>query len=279
MKKSWLLNAVLLVIAAALGWFVYLKPRSDERPSYRLTALQAGAARQIRLERRGIPPIVLEKKEGRWRMTAPFSGDTDPFRVQQLLAVVDAKSAHRFAATDLERFDLDRPQTRLTIDGEGFDFGAVSSVMREQYVLTGGAVYTIEPRYAGAFPTDPAQLLRKQLFAAGEVPVRFEFPDFAVAQGERGWEISPKSHELSQDDFNRWVAMWREAAALRAEPYASAKSMGMIRVDIKSAGKLVFDIVQKEPELVLARLDEQVQYHFFLEVGKRLLAPPGAPDR
>lgn len=275
MKKSRLINAALLMVVVALGWFVYLKPRSDEPASYPLSELKADQVRHIRLERRGGAAIVLEKEEDSWRITAPFAAHADPFHVQRLLAILNAKSAHRLAATDLARFDLERPQTRLVIDGASFDFGTVSTVTGEQYVRSGGAVYPIDARYGEALPADAAQLIRKQLLAPGEAPVRFEFRDFSVAQSEGRWRVTPQVAELSQDDLNRWVDAWREAAALRVEPYAGKKLIGEIKLEFRDGRQLTLGILQREPELILERPDEKLQYYFFSETAKRLLAPPG----
>lgn len=275
MKKSWWVNAVLLIAVVALGWFVYLKPRSDEPVSYPVSALKAAEAGKIRIERAGHTPVVLEKKDGLWFITAPITAPAEPFQVQRLLAILDARAASRFTATDLARFDLDRPAARLTIDTQTFSFGTVSTLTREQYVLTGETVYALELRYGAALPADYMQLIRRQLFSAGEEPVSFEFSDFTVRSVDGKWTVTPAPADLSQDDINRWVDDWRLASALRAEPHVKGKPMGEIKVEFKDGGKLILNIMQREPELVLLRPDQNLQYSFFAQVAKRLLSPPG----
>lgn len=275
MKKSWLLNAALLILVVALGWFAYLKPRSDEPTSYALSTLKADQVRHVRLERGGSPAIAIEKKEDLWLITAPFTARADPFHLERLLAIVTARAAHRFAGTDLARFELDQPQARLTIDGQSFSFGTVSAVTREQYVLTGGTVYAIDPRYGGALPATAEQLIGRQLFAGNEAPVRFEDGDFSVAQNGGKWSVTPPVADLSQDDFNRWVDEWRQTAALRAEHHADKKTIGEIKVEFRDGRKLTLGILQREPELIISRPDEKVRYYFPSETARRLLTPPG----
>lgn len=275
MKKSWVLNAVLLVVVVALGFFAYLKPRSDEPTTYALSTLQADQVRQVRLDRGGSPAIAIEKKGNLWLIIAPFTAHADPFHVERLLAIVAARAAHRFAGTDLARFELDQPPARLTIDGQSFSFGAVSAVTREQYVLTGGTVYAIDPRYGRALPATPEQLIRRQLFAGNEAPARFEFRDFSVTQNDGKWSVTPPASALSQDDFNRWVDEWRHVTALRAERHADNKPIGEIKVEFKDGRKLTLGILQREPELIISRPDEKLQYYFPTETAKRLLMPPG----
>ena len=165
MSRAWWLNAALAVVVAALGLLVFLKPGDPDQAGHALSALKAGEARSIRIERPGAAAILIERKGDEWHMTAPLAARADFFRVQRLLAIAGARSAHRLAATELSRFELERPETRLTIDEQRFDFGMVNSVSREQYVLTGNAVYTIGFRYAASLPGGAADLIDKPSLA------------------------------------------------------------------------------------------------------------------
>jgi len=274
MTRSWLRIVALLIVVVALGCFVYFKPRSDGPAGYPLSALKAGDAGKIQIERTGQAPATLEKKDAQWFITAPFTAPAEPFQVQRLLSILDARASSRLAATDLARFDLDRPVARLTVDAQTFSFGAINAVEHEQYVLTGNTVYPVEPRYGATLPADVTQLIRRQLFAASEVPVRFEFSDFTVASADGKWSVAPAPADLSQDDINRWVDDWRLASALHAEPAAGGKAAGAIKVEFKDGTKVTLGIVQREPELVLLRPDQNLQYAFFAETAKRLLSPP-----
>lgn len=275
MKQSWLLNAALLMLVVALAFVAYLKPRSDEPTTYALSTLKADQVMLVRLDRGGSPAIAIEKKGNLWLITTPFTAHADPFHVERLLAIAAARAAHRFAATDLARFELDQPQARLTIDGQSFSFGTVNAVTREQYVLTGGTVYAIDARYGGALPATAEQLIRRQLFAGNGAPARFEFRDFSVTQNDGKWSVTPPVADLSQDDFNRWVDEWRHATALRAERHADNKPIGDIKVEFKDGRKLTLGILQREPELIISRPDEKLQYYFPTGTAKRLLMPPG----
>jgi hypothetical protein len=273
--KKWLLHAALLIAVAALGAIVYLKPRSGAPESYPLSVLRAPGVKHVRIERKGEPPIVIERNEDRWSITAPLSAPADPFQIQRLLAILDATSAHRLSATDLARFDLDPPRVRLTIDGERFSFGAVNAITREQYVLAGGAVYAVAPRYGAMVPASLAHLLRKQLLDSNESPVRLEFRDFTVAMSEGKWRVSPPAGELSQDEINHWIDAWRHATALRVEPYAGGEPLDAVKMELKDGRTLVLDVLQKGSEFVIARPDGKLRYHFAAETARQLLAPPG----
>lgn len=276
MKQGWLLNAALLVIVTSLAAFVALKPRSDASSTHRVSRLQAQQVQHIRLERKGDPAVVVERKQNGWVITAPLSARADTFQVERLLAILDATAAHRLPAQDLARFELDQPATRITIDGEQFSYGSVNGITREQYVLAGDTVYALAPRYGAMVPATFSQLISKQLFDSTELPVRLELRDFTVTQNADGWRVSPPPAQLSQDDINRWLDAWRHAAALRTEPYAEGMPVDSIRMELRDGKKLRLDVLQTTPDFVIGRPDEKLRYHFAAQTAKRLLMPPGS---
>ncbi|MDP2240922.1 MAG: DUF4340 domain-containing protein [Burkholderiales bacterium] len=281
MTRSWLLNAALLAAIAALAAFIYLKPKPDETGTFPLSALKADEITLLRLERASRPQIVLEKTSGQWLITAPIAARADPLQVQRLLAILDARAPTRLAAADLARFDLDRPVARLTLNTQAFSFGLINTVAREQYVLTGNTVYPVELRYGAALPADVTQLISKQLFADGEVPVVFEFSSFAVRRVDGKWITTSNdgtnpADALSQDDLHRWVDNWRLASALRVAPHAASRAQDKVKIKLENGTELTLAILQREPELVLLRPDLGLQYSFVADAAKRLLVPPAS---
>ena len=100
LRRSMWLNALLAAAVAALGAWVYFKPTQDAPVEHPLSTLKPAEARSIRIERAGAESVLLDKKQGSWTITAPFTARADDFRVQQLLEILGARSANRLAATD-----------------------------------------------------------------------------------------------------------------------------------------------------------------------------------
>jgi len=90
--------------------------------------------------------------------------------------------------------------------------------------------------------------------------------------------LAPRAADLSQDDFIRWVDEWRLASALRVEPVPAARARDEIRIRLRNGGELTLGVISREPELVLARSDEKLQYRFGAGLAKRLLSPPAARE-
>jgi hypothetical protein len=101
-----------------------------------------------------------------------------------------------------------------------------------------------------------------------------EFQEFRLAQQDGKWVMSPAVVDSSQDDINRWIDEWRLATALAVLPMSNRKPLATIKARLRSGNDVTLTVLQREPELVLARSDQQFEYQFAGEAAKRLLAPP-----
>jgi hypothetical protein len=80
----------------------------------------------------------------------------------------------------------------------------------------------------------------------------------------------------SQDEFNRWVEGWRFASSLLTQRAGPGAAKEHVDVRLSDGRTLKLDVLQKEPELILVRPDEKLQFFFSGEVAKRLMTPPEA---
>ena len=271
--RSWR-TGVLAAVVAMLAIYVYFKPARGPA-EYAVSRLKAQEVRSIRVERPGdAAPLLLERRKDGWYVASPFAARADALRAHQVLALVEAKSTHRLPASDLARFELDRPVAWVTLAGQTFSFGLVNAVTREQYVLSEDFVYTLHPRYGAALPARAADAANRQLFAADEAPVRIELKEFTVEMKGARWTLTPAAGAVSQEEFMRWVDEWHLAAALRVEPWTRGKPSAEIRVRLKNGSNITLGVLARHPDLVLVRADEKLQYHLRAEAAKRLLSPP-----
>ncbi len=277
--RAWITLALLLAAVAGLGtWVYYRQSDAQTATTAALSELKPKGVSRIRLEhasQASAPEaVVLQRKNDAWHMVEPFKARADPFQVDRLLSVLDLRSSARYPANDLARYGLEPPVARLTIDDQTFAYGAVNTVTREQYVMTREAVYAIPLAQRNALPRGAEALIAKTLFAPGETPVRFELPDLTAELRDGSWVFTPAQDELSADARTAWADRWRQASAVQAVRHDGRAPAGTLTVQLKEGRALEFGILQSEPELVLLRPDEGVQYHFFADAAKRMLSPP-----
>ncbi len=284
MKRGWLLNVALLFLVIVLIWLAGRTPSRNESAQQLLSTLPPGAAQNITLTRPGKPDIVLEKVGAQWKITAPLRARADEFQVLRMLTLLEARPKAQFPASELSRFDLTTPAARLRIDGTDYAYGGINAVTQEQYVQRGDTVYAVELRHGAALPADAAALIRRALLDETDRPVAITLPQFSLALADGKWSItsgtitsgvrSPMHTDISQDDLQRYVDLWRQASAARAMPYDGRPPLANIRITLTDGAPLDIGIVQREPQLVLWRRDTKLQYVFLAAAGQALLRHP-----
>lgn len=273
MKPRILLNLVLAGLVAVLILLVWLKPKPTAQTEFKLSTLASASINRIAIERPGQPAIVLQKNPSGWRLSAPFQARAEGIAVGHLLEILDAASLQRFPATDLNRFQLDPPLLRLTLNDQEFSFGTQNTLTGEVYVATNGGVHPVAPSYLAHALKMPADFAARAFLAEEEKLAGFEFADLKLSQDGAGkWSATPARPNLSQDDINRWVDEWRHASSLVTQPYDGTAPQESLTLRLGDGKLIPCKILRREPELVMLREDEKLQYHFPAEIGKRLLS-------
>jgi hypothetical protein len=293
MIRRWISLGVLCLLVIALAAWVLRKPKAPDSEAHALSTLTAAQVTRIRLERvvpasapgndastrkpSAATTALLERQADGWHMVQPVTARADAFTIERLLAMLDARSLARYPAKDLARYGLEEPIARVTFNDETFSFGAVNTMTREQYVLAQNGVYAIPLSQRTTLPRDAPSLISRALFAPDETPVRFALADFTATLADGRWTFDPAGEDPGPDERNGWVAAWRQANAARAQPYDGRKPLSDVNVTLQDGRTIHLGVLQREPEFVLLRSDERIEYHFLAETGKRLLSPPGVP--
>ena len=286
--RSWLSLAVLLLVVASLGIWVYVAPPPERDETIALSTLRPADVQRITFSRGGASAdargdalrsgIVLEREAGIWRITAPFTARAEPLQVERLLGTVETRASARFPPRELAQYGLGTPAARLTLNDQAFTFGGVNQLTREQYVLTNDAVYAVPFSQRTALPSDADALIARALLGRDEYPVRFALPDFSMTLTDGRWRLDPETSDTTADERNAWVDAWRNATAMRAARAPARSASPDIVITLKDGTEVAIEIVRSEPEIVLRRADEGIEYSFLTEPGKRLLTPPARKD-
>lgn len=278
MRSRLAVNLALFALLAALALLAWYRPKSGEPETFRVSQLEPARVDSLRIEKPGQEPIALAKRRGEWFLASPWQARAHEARVERLLEILTLRAQQRLPAEDLARFELDRPLATLTAGGETLAAGTINSVTREQYLRAGSWVYLVESRAIADLFAPAERLLSPSLFGPGESPVAFELDSVSLRQEDGRWRRSPPpAKPVSQDDFNRWVQEWRLATAMDVQPAALAgadASPRELRIALAGGKSVPLRVLQRDPALILLRMDEGLAYRFPREVGERLLAPP-----
>ena len=283
----------MLALVAGLVAFLYLRPQAnnDAPVQHEVTTLKLADFTSIKVEFPTQAPTTFEKVDGFWRMTAPYKTRADQISVQRILSIIAAKTKDKFAAADQEKFGLSQPQLRLKLGSaagtEEFIFGTFNTVTDEQYVAYKNDVYLLSSGYSTAASTQAIEMIDKIPLAQAELKQISGF-DYArleqwediglqldITQGK--WKTNAPKAKITQNELNEWLDFsWKQAQAKQVELYTPDRKIiyPSLKVKLKDGSTVHFDKIQESPDLLLARPDEGLMYHFNNDVGFNMLNPP-----
>lgn len=276
MTSRAIVNWTLLVLVIALAAITYIIPTHKKTPPPPLIAdLAPGQVTRVHIERPGRESVSLAKESGHWFVTAPVKARANDFRINALLAVVQASSHTRFKAAgeDLGKFKLAPPRARLKLNDTEIKFGDVDPVNDRRYVQVGDMIHLIPDFYFQHVTAGVADFVSLSLLPADAKPVQFEFPGFTLKRGQAGkWTLAGGGRRAGAQAVDDLVAQWRRAEALEVKRYTPSEHHDTITVTFdKGHEPLRFAIVARKPELVLARADIGMAYHFTTSQAHKLL--------
>jgi hypothetical protein len=277
MRQRWLLNAGLVVVIGLLAWLAMHRAGQDKDVAGPpLTTLAAEKISQLRIERPDHPAIALEKTGTEWTLTSPVRSRANPFNVESLLRILTAPGETRFPAggQDLAKFGLDLPRSRVYYGDAEIAFGSLHPLNNRIYVLHNNEIVLIPAHYLSSAVYPYTNFIDSRLFEERRKITAIKLPDFTLAQQDGAWRKQPPDNQLTSDRLNEFAAEWQNARALGVEKYSGREILD--RIEISSARddkteKLVLGILAYKPDFVLYRRDENLEYHFTEDTGKRLL--------
>lgn len=279
MSSRTLLNLALGVIALGLGALVWLRPGLErDAGTQPLTTLDPQAVTAIELARDAAGPLAFRRQADGWVIAAEPAIPADSFQVHTVLALLEAGTVRSYPATDLDlaALGLTPPQASVHFDGLTLDLGTTEAIEGLRYVRQGDTVYLVEDRYQHLLNAGLASFASRRLLPEGATITALELPGLTLARTDDvHWQLTPEQPDTSADAIDRLVQNWQRTSALYVRRYEPGEHPETVRVTLQGvADPVVFHIVSREPDLVLARVDWGVQYHLAGDVGKGLLGLP-----
>lgn len=293
MKNRWILNLIMLAVVAGLVAFLYLRPTAElqEIAKYEVSQLKLAGITKVKVDFPAKAPTIFEKVDDYWYMKAPHKQRADQISVQRILSVIAAKSENKFPTTDLAKYGLDNPLVRVTLTNETgdelFTYGTYNTVTDEQYVAYKDGVYLLSAAYSEAASTPPIVMIDRNILSPSETKQVSGFDFSHLEQWEEAglnvdihdgkWKVNIAEAKPTQNDLNEWLEFsWKQNPAKSVEVYTPDRKATYPSHEVKlSNGKSIhIDKIMESPELLLARPDEGLIYHYSNDVGFTMLNPP-----
>lgn len=159
-RRPWITTLVLVVVAVALGAFIFLWEREQTPPPAEPSTVRTpvpmwefGTDDLVEISAaKGERRTTVARSDGEWRVTAPEEREADSTRIDSLLRQVAGLRSNDTieGVTSLDTFGLDEPEARVTLvlsDSTTFDFtiGMENVRQTDRYVQKEGdsAVYLV----------------------------------------------------------------------------------------------------------------------------------------
>ncbi len=270
------LNLGLIGLVGILVLLAVYEPGLDApKQRARLSTIDGPAVKAITVTRQDGGAIVLAKEGERWRLRAPYSVPANPGRIQSILGFLEGPSQASFPAKghELKRFGLAEPKVRIEVDADAFAFGDTSPMNGQRYVLYQDQVHLTMDTLYEPLLADPGDFVSPRLVEEDRELTAIELPGATVEHRESGWVLRPADTAVADGALARLADDWRSAEALAVRKRRDAASTDTVTLELKDAPPLRFEILTREPELVLARPEWGLEYQLGSGMAARLLRP------
>ena len=277
MRRSQL-NLALLVVAAGLGAAVFFSQKKPEKGAP-LTPLAEDAINKLHIEHPDAPAIQLEKLGGEWLLTEPVRTPADAIEIKGVLnvATLETRSTLKPADVNLADLGLKPPQFSVTVNEQKLEFGNVEPLQYRRYVRAGEKIVLVDDPPGTALDKDYSDLVAKQLIPETAEITQIALPGLGIARTADGksWQLTPGNSAAGADQKQKLVDAWKNARAMwnAAEPAGGSKG-DEVTVSLKDGTALKFIVVERDPQLILARPDLKVRYTLSKALTDELLQLP-----
>ncbi len=279
MSTRVLLNLALLTIAGILVAVVALRPGLEQTGTpAAITAIDPQSVTRIELTRIAGESLHFIRSGEHWQIDGTPVLPADDFQVANVLALLKASAVRSYPVGSLDpaKLGLHPPQVSAVYDHTRIELGGTEAIDGLRYVRLGDTVYLVPDRYAHLLNAGASNFLQRQLLPDAASITGLQLPELTLTRDDGvHWQIQPDTRTASADDINTLLQNWQRASALYVTQADKITSAGQIRITLQDRSEsLVFDIVSRTPDLVLARSDWGIQYHLTAEAGAGLLAMP-----
>ena len=279
MRNRWLFNLGLLLLVVLLGLTLYYLRATEQRsPAPQLTALTPAAIERARIVFADGQEVSLQKQHNRWSLVTPVRARASQAMMHNLMALATATSSLQLPANteNLKKYGLDVPKAKLWLNDTEFGVGIEHPFKDARYVLHDNQIKLVAARNFMPAAYRYHNLIDKRLLEEGDEPVAIVLPQQSLQLRDGKWKVQAGNLDLTPNQINAFFDDWRFARAFAVEPYSGRAVLDRIRLTLQHKDNirnrtLELAVLSYTPEFVLYRSDENLEYRFTEQTGKRLL--------
>lgn len=277
LSKRWIINYLLFILIIIFTWIGLKYPITEDQLINRnaITQLKAQDIDSIQIETAD-QRIELSKQAGQWYLTSPLQWLANNIAAERIttLATLEPQSRLPSHEIDLATLGLTIPKAVVNLNQQRIYFGTTNRIGNRRYLMVGDQVFLASDIHYPFLQAGVSGLLDNRLLPPALELKSLQFKDFMLTKTEQGWQ---SANDTSAQAAQQLIDHWRQKQASSIKTYdATLTPLQKIRALSSNDQLIEFYLLSIKPEIILARPDLKLQYHFPERQYYELLSLPPA---
>lgn len=263
-SRRWLINYVLILLIIV---FTYIGNKYNVQTGYQaddgIISLKAADIDSVTI-RTADSGMKLIKSAGRWIFDDPLNWYANNIAIERIIDIVNARTDSKLPSNeiDLSTLGLQFPKAILGLNDQQIAFGATNNIGERRYLLVNDNVYLLKDRYLPFITQGIHGLLDRRLLPRALSVESLKLPDQTISKlPDSGW--GSDNAALSAAQAARIIDNWQALEASRIQQYRQQITPKQkITAIIDQHNEIEFYVISISPQLIIARADLGIEYHF-----------------
>ena len=266
LSRRWLINYLLI---ALIGLFIYAGNRyqatSGFPPGNSISSLKPQDIHTVVIETPDNSQVVLRNTGNQWLFEKPVQWPADNTTVERLISILQSKSDSRLPTDEIElaTLGLDSPKVTLTFNDTRIEFGTTNNIGQRRYVKIAATIYLLPDLHLHFITQGLLGLIDRRLLPRSISLKSLKLADLILSKSSNDTWQGEAIGEAEKERINTLGNNWQTLRAGRIKTYDNSKLPEQIIIArLEDGSEIDFFLMAIKPEIVIARPDLDLQYHF-----------------
>ncbi len=264
LSKRWIINYLLITLIIIFSWIGNKYPINEDQKidQKTITSIKPQDVELLKIETAD-EMIQLQKVAGNWKITKPIEWLANNISVQRLVTLANLQPGSKLPIEeiDLSTLGLSLPRAVVTLNQQPVYFGGSNQIGNRRYLQVDSYVYLADDIHYPFIGLGLPGLVDNRLLPASLNLRSLQFNDFLVRKNQQTWVSDEASH--SAEKTSQLISNWQTEPASKIQVYDTALSpMQKITATLVTGEVIDYYLLSIQPEIIIARPDLKLQYHF-----------------
>jgi len=246
-----------------MGW--YGRPiTAPETLSKAILSAEPQDIKSIRIETKN-EILDFKKLLNHWYFSSPIQWPASDINLKRMTTLVNLEphSSIPSGKIDISTLGLRFPNAVITLNEDVIVLGDSNPINHRRYLLINDTVHLVADNHLPLTSFGLTGFINKTLLPKSINLTQLKLPQVTLSRTDStSWSVDKPFEGYSADQSNQLINNWRTLESSNIKPY-TIKSTPLKKIIAQtSEGAIEFYLLSIQPEIVLARPDLGVQYHF-----------------